>query len=120
VEKVSFEPEMNSECVTEGKNHKQILSRTKTRNADRKFQGAKVPRSTGGGWERMVLGAKSPVTVSPTLSTCSLLAVSDKLANKDDEHIIYGTIYSTYTLFIPIMHVWVLMFVIVISTGVFC
>ena len=58
--KVSFEPGTNSECVMEGKNHKQILSRTKTRNGqpfwlsfapilrnesskERKFQGAKVP-----------------------------------------------------------------------------
>jgi len=60
VEKVSFEPGMNSECVMDGKNHKQILSRTKTRNGqpfwlsfapvlrnessrERKFQGANVP-----------------------------------------------------------------------------
>ena len=43
MEKVSFEPGTNSEFVMEGKNHKQILSRTNTRNAERKFQGAKVP-----------------------------------------------------------------------------
>jgi len=75
VEKVSFEPGTNSECVMEGKNHKQILSRTKTRNGqpfwlsfapvlrnesskERKFHTWNF-RSR----ERMLLGAKSPVTI---------------------------------------------------------
>ena len=57
MEKVSFE------------NHKQILSRTNTRNAERKFQGAKVPGSEWS-WERKVQLPFGAGTVDVHLYKC--------------------------------------------------